>query len=127
MKFEQITRDKFREIFINAPAVLEADYSDIAMQFWINDEAKFGVKVVYKYPGEALLKQYYAMDLTAIYSEGLRNYAMTIYNRVTEKLEVAQWIVEDINFAMRNNIINTNGEGEAVIKGVIEASIEKNK
>lgn len=97
MRLNKIEKEKFERIFDKCPVVLETDYGDLMLAYWINQQSILGIKIYYRFESGVVAKEYYYCDLTEVYSGPLANINICIFDPVTNKLEVNQLGVNIIN------------------------------
>jgi hypothetical protein len=100
MKLQLIEKEKFKAIFDKVPAVVETDYGDIMLSYWIHEQPIMGVKVIYRFQDGQVMKQYYYVDLTEIYASIIRKITMHTMDYSTDTINVENFVVQTMNQAI---------------------------
>lgn len=91
MRLQQIDREKFKSLFDKSPTVIETNYKDLSINYWIHQQAIIGIKVIYRFDHISPQKQYYFVDMTELYECALTDVNVCIYDPETEIIETQKY------------------------------------
>jgi hypothetical protein len=110
MTLKLIDKEKFLKIFDNSSCVVEADYGDVLLTYWIHGQSILGIKVVYNFDSGVTHKQYYYCDLSEVYSGTLQAIKLYTLDPGKKKTEIQELIIKVMNTAKEATITVTPKE-----------------
>ena len=97
MRAKLIEKAEFKEIFDKSPFVCETDYKNLVIAYWVSLKPAIGIKITYRFDANNVMKEYYFIDLTEVYSFGLEKIGLHTFNATTEEIDYQQILIENIN------------------------------
>jgi hypothetical protein len=105
MILKLIEKEEFQKMFDGSSCVLEADYGDVALSYWIHHQSKLGIKVVYRFGTGITHRQYYYCDLSEVYTGQLQAIELYTLEKGKRKTEIQRIVIAAQNDAKENKII----------------------
>lgn len=110
MTLKLIDKQKFLKIFDNSSCVIEADYGDVMLSYWIHGQSILGIKVLYNFDAGLTHKQYYYCDLSEVYTGTLKAIKLYTLDPGKKKTEIQEIIIKVTNTVKEATIIATPKE-----------------